>query len=159
MSSLEEWSIPVAFHFNVKVDGEEIPFSEVQGIECTQETKLIKQGGNNNECYHLPTYKRFSDLVLKRGYCKKDDSFFQWCQDILTFELSQNSITLKDIDIMLLNQNNEPLATWHFKYAYPTKWSIGNFDAMKNEIVLETVTLKYSSFFVDNNPYSESNDN
>ena len=78
--------------------------------------------------------------------CKKGDAFFNWCKNILTVELKKNCIDLKDIEVMLLDENDAPLTTWHFKHAYPIKWTIGEFNSMKNELVIETVSLKYSSF-------------
>lgn len=145
---LEEWSIPVAFHFGVKIDGQQISFSEVQGIECELEADPIKSGGDSSNCYFIPRNRKFSDLVLKRGFCKKEDPFFKWCKSILTVELSKKCIDLKNIEVVLLDENDSPLTTWSFKYAYPYKWKLGAFDAMKNEIAIETVSLKYSSFDV-----------
>ena len=146
---LNEWSIPVAFHFGVKVDGTMTSVSEVSGIECSLETNPVKSGGDNSQCYYVPTKRTFSDLELKRGFCKKGDAFFEWCKSILTVELSEKCINLKNIDVMLLDEEGAPLTTWHLKHAYPIKWTVGKFESMKNELAVETVTLKYSSFEIE----------
>ena len=143
---LDEWSIPVAFHFGVKVDGTMTSFSEVSGIEFSLDISPVQSGGDNSHCYFIPTSRTFSPLVLKRGFCKKGDPFFEWCKRILTVELSKNCIDLKDIEVMLLDENSSPLTTWRFKHAYPVKWEIGKFDSMENKLVIETVNIKYTSF-------------
>ena len=151
--SLPEWNIPLSFHFAVVIGNTQTSFCEVNGIECTLETEPLKSGGDNSECYYIPKARVFSDLVLKRGLCYGDDEFFVWCKNILSVQLKKKCINLKDIQVKLLDEENRPVTTWSFKNAYPYKWTLGNFDAMKNEIVVETVTLKYSSFDVEKKTY------
>ncbi len=144
----DEWSFPVAFHFGVKIGENWISFSEVQGIECELETEPIKPGGDSFNCFFIPKNRRFSDLVLKRGCCKQEDPFFVWCKNILTVELSKKCIDLRNLEVVLLDGDGQRLTTWFFKNVYPYKWTLGAFDSMKNEIAIETVSLKYSSFEV-----------
>ena len=48
--------------------------------------------------------------------------------------------------LVLLNENHEPLEAWNFVKAYPVKWSISNFNAQGNELVVETIELAYQYF-------------
>lgn len=146
---LPEWSIPVAFHFSVKMGNTQVSFCEVNGIECSLELDEVKSGGDNYNSYYFPKSRKFSDLVLKRGLVKKGDPFYDWCKSILTKSLARASIEPKDIMVSLLDEKNEAIRTWNFVNAYPIKWSLGAFDAMKNELVMESVTLKYYSFSVE----------
>ena len=145
---LEEWKLPVAFHFSVKVGDSQIPFCEVSGIKCSLELEPIHSGGDNYNCYYFPKSRKFEDLVLKRGIVKEDDAFFLWCKGILTNSLSSKCITPQTLSVSLLDENNKVVKMWTFENTYPVGWEIGAFDAMKNEIALETVTLKYYSFDV-----------
>lgn len=143
-----EWSIPVAFHFRVKVGGSVISFCEVKGIECSIEIEPVVSGGDNSHCYYVPKSRTFNDLVLKRGVVRNDDSFFKWCKGILASEITQESITPQDVEVTLLGEDGNPILCWLFTSAYPIKWTLGDFVADKSEIALETVTLKYYSFDV-----------
>jgi phage tail-like protein len=143
MPDTAEWSLPVVFHFSVKVGNSEIAFSEVSGLETSIETKEVHSGGDNSTVYHLPDKIKFADLVLKRSIISKNDSFFSWCKKNMVTASSSCLVDPKSIEVSLLNEENSPLATWRFEGAYPTKWSFNTLDAMKNEILIESVTLKY----------------
>jgi phage tail-like protein len=47
--------------------------------------------------------------------------------------------------ITLHNASRLPAATWSVTNAFPVKWSVGSFDAMKNELAIESIELAYSS--------------
>lgn len=145
---LEEWGIPAAFHFAVKIDDSQVSFCEVDGIQCSLELEPIHSGGDNYNCYYFPKSRKFEDLVLKRGFVTKGDRFFDWCQKMLTTSLSRESIEPKNLSVMLLDSEGKALMAWNFENAYPVEWKICPFDAMKNELVIETVKLKYYSFRV-----------
>jgi phage tail-like protein len=45
-----------------------------------------------------------------------------------------------------MDANGDPIKSWNFFDAYPVKWSLSDFNAMKNEVVVESISIKYSSF-------------
>ena len=144
-----EWKFPVAFHFNVIVDGEQISFNEVSGIDSSLETLSVMSGGDNSNCYSVPKSRKHGDLVLKRGVVRGSDSFFKWCKDTLSTPLSKGCIKPKSLTVSLLGAEGEALATWSFKNAYPVDWSVGSLNAEKSEIAIETVKLKYYSMGIE----------
>lgn len=157
-----EYPLPVVFFFQVKMGNASIPFQEVKGLEYQIETRDVVSGGDNSTVYHLPQKKKYSDLVLNRAITKQDDSFYIWCQKHLDSPDGFLKIELKDFQIVLLSTNElekdnkvknqkkvktsvYPLAVWNVKGAYPFKWSMNNLDAMKNEVAIESVSLKFHS--------------
>ena len=90
------------------------------------------------------------NLVL-RGILKKGDDFFTWCNETLSSPPKKDYIKLKNILVSLLDESNNPIKTWIFKQAYPVKWSLSDFNAMKNEVVIESIHFKYNSFFIQQN--------
>ncbi|WP_405343145.1 phage tail protein [Fibrobacter sp.] len=140
-----EWPLPVVFHFSVKLGNSEISFSEVSGLETSIETKEVHSGGDNSTVYYLPDKIKYTELVLKRAVLKKSDSFFTWCLDCMNSMTNAFMITPKPIEVSLLNAENEPLATWTFNNAYPVKWSFSTLDAMKGEVMIETLSFKYQN--------------
>ena len=145
MGDTVDWTLPVVFHFSVKMDNSELSFSEVSGLETSIETVDIHSGGDNSTVYHLPKKIVFADLVLKRAIATGDDAFFQWCKKSMENMIGTFKVEPKPIEVSLLNRKNEPIASWGFWGAYPVKWSFNTLDAMKGEIVIESVTLKYLS--------------
>jgi conserved hypothetical phage tail region protein len=143
MDKKVEWSLPVVFHFSVKLGTSEVSFSEASGLETSIETKDVRNGGDNSTTYHLPERIKFSELVLKRGQVSENDSFFSWCKQNMDTGSSSCTVFPQSIEVSLLNEKNNPLATWRFEGAYPFKWSFSTLDAMKNEISIETISLKY----------------
>ena len=140
-----EWPLPVVFHFSVKLGNSEISFSEVSGLETTIETKEVHSGGDNSTVYYLPDKIKYSELVLKRAVLKDSDPFFRWCISSMNSMTNAFKITPKPIEVSLLNAENEPLATWTFNNAYPVKWIFSTLDAMKGEVMIETLSFKYQN--------------
>lgn len=143
MGDTVEWPIPVVFHFSVKMDNSEIAFSEVSGLETTIETKEVRSGGDNSTVYHLPQKKTFTELILKRGVLSNSDPFYLWCKKNIDSQSDGFEIVPKSIEVSLLSSEDNPLATWLFDGAFPFKWKFSTFDAMKTEITIETISLKY----------------
>jgi phage tail-like protein len=155
---------PVGFHFDVRildaaaaigavagmigvvpnVDGS---FQEVSGISVSIETESLEEGGENRFAYKLPTKISYTPLVLKRGYVSSVSALGEWCQEVFENGFEQ-SIQTKDILVNLLSEDGTPLMSWTFIGAYPTKWSISNFNAQNNEIVVETLEFFYKRFEV-----------
>ena len=48
--------------------------------------------------------------------------------------------------VFLMDAKGDPIKSWNFFDAYPVKWSLSDFNAMKNEVVVESISIKYSSF-------------
>lgn len=142
---------PVGFYFKLHFsgssapDGKDAAFQEVSGISSSLETKEIIEGGENRFSYHLPSRTKYNDLVLKRGYLSKGSNLSNWIEKTMTDGLN-NPIQSRNITVQLLDQEGNPLSTWAFINAYPTKWEISEMNAQKSEIMIETITFKYAYF-------------
>ena len=148
---------PVGFHFRVEFPGigkeDDISFQEVSGLTAGMDPESLEVGGENKFTYRLPKRPTYSNLVLKRGMLN-DSGLIQWFKDAIeNFQFSP-----VDVNVYLLNENHEPLATWIFMQAYPVKWAIANFNAKGNEVAIETIELAYQYFRrqTDGAPSSET---
>lgn len=140
---------PVGFHFRVEVLGlspndSDIRFSDVSGLSTELSTEEVAEGGENRFLQKYPVQTKYTDLVLKRGLLKSS-AVTEWIEECV----QQLTITPKNIDIMLLDEEHTPLMTWHLVNAYPVKWSVSDFSARNNAIVVETLQLYYQYFKVD----------
>jgi phage tail-like protein len=139
---------PVGFHFKVEFGisnaDNDTRFQSVTGLSVEFETETFKEGGENRFEHVLPVRTKYSDLVLKRGYLAKDSKVYDWCQKAL----QQREFEPSNVLITLLNEQHEPLKAWNVVRAWPRKWSVSDFNAENNAIVVETLELRYHYFTV-----------
>lgn len=140
-------NIPVAFYFEVEVDGlGNIPFKEVSGLTSEVEVETIHEGGVNSFEFKLPKQVKHGNLVLKRAMILWDNSFISWIRDTLQNDFSQ-PIKTKNITISLLNRDKKPVYSWICTKAYPVKWESEALDAEKNSILIESVEFAYYEIY------------
>jgi len=138
---------PVGFHFRVEfsLDGageRDSRFQEVSGITAELGTEELHEGGENRFIHRLPTLPKYGNLVLKRGLLT-DSGLIQWCRDAIeNFRFEPTTV-----NVTLLNEKHEPLGfTYSFVRAWPVKWTVSNFKAQENGLVIETLELSYNYF-------------
>ncbi|MBL0283666.1 MAG: phage tail protein [Zoogloea sp.] len=141
---------PVGFHFKVEILGldravdDDVRFSEVGGLGFEVATEEVPEGGENRFIQRYPLRAKYPDLVLKRGLLKSS-AIWDWTRDCI----ENLDIKPKNVDVKLLNENHEPLITWHLVGAYPVKWAVTDLNATNNAIVVESLQLAYQYFTVD----------
>ena len=140
---------PVNFHFRVQFLGlpsgsdEDIRFQSVSGLNVHMETETLREGGENRFKHVLPTHRRYSNLVLKRGLLRpKESRLTDWCKDAFD-NFIFNPI---DLVVQLLNENHEPIVLWYVAHVWPKRWILGELNAEKGEVLIETFVLNYNYF-------------
>ena len=143
---------PVGFHFKVEVldlpatppTGDDVRFTEVSGLTLEMGTEEVAEGGENRFIQKFPVRAKYTELTLKRGMLVKS-GITNW----IIRCIHDLDIQPKNIDINLLNEKHEPLVTWHLINAYPTKWSVSDFNSTNSAIVVESLQLYYQFFTID----------
>ena len=141
---------PVGFHFKVEVLGldraldDDVRFTDVGGLSFEVTSEEVPEGGENRFIQRYPLRAKYPDLVLKRGLLKSS-AIWDWTRDCI----ENLDIKPKNVDVKLLNENHEPLITWHLVGAYPVKWAVTDLNATNNAIVVESLQLAYQYFTVD----------
>ena len=118
-----------------------IPLLEVPGWEAEVTVEELREGGQNLFVHRLPNGAKYGNLVLKRGMLD-DSEVADWCRD----GIENFSFDPKNVTVYLLNDDHDPLATWHFLKAWPVKWSVSDFKAQDNALVIESLELAYRRF-------------
>lgn len=141
------YEIPRVYHFKVEfldINGvieNDVRFQDVSGLAAEMGIEEIAEGGENRFSHRLPTKAKYSNLVLKRGMLT-DSGLIKWFKDAIeNFEFSPSTVLVK-----LLDKDHEPIVTWNFIKAWPVKWTIADFKATENAIVIETIELAYQYF-------------
>ena len=140
---------PVGFHFRVEVLGlpanaNDVRFMEVSGLSVELGTEEVAEGGENRFIQKYPLRAKYLELVLKRGMLLSSE-VVTWVRRCI----EDFNIEPKNIDIMLLNDEHQPLLTWHVVNAYPTKWAVTDLNATSNAVIIESLQLFYQYFTVD----------
>lgn len=138
---------PVGFHFKVEFSGigndNDCRFQSVSGLNVEYDTESFKEGGENRFEHKLPGRTKYPDLTLKRGMLT-DSEVIKWC--LKAFQ--QREFKPADVYVTLLNEKHNGIKTWHFRKAWPRKWSVSDFNAQENSVVVETLDLSYTYFTV-----------
>ncbi len=140
---------PTGFHFKVEVlglpsnDGD-VRFTEVSGLSVEMGTEEVAEGGENRFLQKYPTRAKYPDLVLKRGLLLNSE-VVKWIRKCI----EDLAIEPRNIDIKLLNEEHQPLLTWHVVNAYPVKWAVSDLSATNNTVVIESIQLFYQYFRID----------
>ncbi len=140
---------PVGFHFRVEVVGlpsndNDVRFTEVSGLSVEMGTEEVAEGGENRFVQKYPVRAKYPELVLKRGLLLNSE-VVSWVRQCIEDFVIQP----RNIDISLLNEERQPLMTWHVVNAYPTKWAVSDLNASNNAVVIESIQLFYQYFKVD----------
>lgn len=144
---------PLSYYFSVEILGTqtsliEAGFQEVKGLSAEMETEPINESGENRFVHKVPKTVQHSNLELKRGLIVSSSLFGAWCLEQLASDLNSKIVT-KDLVVHLLDQSTEggkPIISWAFARAYPVKWEIGQLNAGKSEIIVESLSIAYAYF-------------
>jgi phage tail-like protein len=143
---MTDW--PVVFHFGVSVDNatanEDGAFQEVSGLEAEIELETVVEGGENRFVHRLPKPVKHPNLVLKRGIASDSSQLVTWCKAVFENDFAQ-AITPRGIVVSLRDADGEPLRSWSVGNAFPVKWRVDGFGAMKNEIAIESMEFAYTT--------------
>lgn len=150
----------VGFHFRVIFEGLkdddgksadpsiessiEMRFQSVAGLDASIEMETVKEGGENRYEHIIPVRRKYGPLVLKRGLLKLSDSALsQWFRRAFEDEKVE---PLQHVDIQLLNEDHTPLLFWKAIWVWPKSWKMGELNAERGEVLIETLELNYNRF-------------
>ncbi len=136
----------VNFHFRVHFEQEaealDIRFQSVSGLDSTLETETIKEGGENHFEHVVPVRRKYGPLILKRGLLTpKESGITKWFKKVFD---DQQVKPIPKVDIQLLNEDHEPLIQWTINNVWPRSWKIGELNAERGEVLIETLELNYN---------------
>lgn len=140
----------VGFHFKVSFlnlpesKGVDVQFQSVTGLDVEIEKETIKEGGENRFEHTIPGRTKYTSLTLKRGILNpKDSGLSKWCQQAF-----QNLIVepIGKVNVELLNENHDVLMQWELSHVWPVSWKVGELNAEKGEVLIETLELNYNHF-------------
>jgi phage tail-like protein len=126
----------------------EMRFQSVAGLDASIETETVKEGGENRYEHIIPVRRKYGPLVLKRGLLRLQDSAIsQWFRRAFEDEMVE---PLPSVEIQLLNEDHVPLLFWSAIWVWPKSWKVGELNAERGEVLIETLELNYNRFVFKN---------
>jgi phage tail-like protein len=139
---------PAAFNFKVVFSAGggmfDTSFQEVSGIKASIETEPYSELGENGYTLQLPKPPTYDPLVLKRGIADMKSPLVKWCRSVFEGNFTK-PITPMPVQVHLIGEHQTPIRSWSFSNAYPVSWEVDGFNSTKNEVAIETITLRYDS--------------
>ena len=142
----------VGFHFAVAftdksqfgIKAFDARFQSVSGLDVRMDTEDIREGGENRFVHVVPTRRRYSDLVLKRGLMSPSEGSIltSWCLE--AFE--HRKVVPLNLAIHLLDEKHDILMSWDIRHARPKSWKFGELNAERGEVLIETLELSHNGF-------------
>ena len=151
MAATGDYPIP-KFHFRVQWGKDfRIGFTEVSGLDF--ETEVIEYREGSSKTYNSskqPGRTKYSNVTLKRGTFEGDyDFFMEWRKTFYFQEGNQTGSRFRrNVEIMLLNENHEPIITWTLLNAWPSKVQSTDLKADANEVAIETMELVHEGLTI-----------
>lgn len=136
----------VNFHFKVEFVREaqalDVSFQSVSGLDATLETETVKEGGENRFEHVVPVRRRYGPLILKRGLLTPTESgLTKWFKEAFD---NEKVVPIPTVHIKLLNEEHQPLMQWTINNVWPRSWKIGELNAERGEVLIETLELNYN---------------
>lgn len=142
---------PISLFYTVGIVGKsadgDTRFKEASGLSMQLGVEEVGEGGENRFRHRLPGAVRYENLVLRRGLVVKELPLYQWCKATLQGNLA-SPIKLETVQVVLRDENAQPLRTWSLVNAWPVKWSVSDFNSMEGQVMIETLEICYQYFDV-----------
>ena len=139
------WPLP-KFYFKVTIDGSEMAFQEVSGLDS--ETQVIEYRHGNSKIFStikMPGIQKFSNITMKKGVFVKDNKFWDWYSKI-----KMNTIQRAEVQIQLLDEGGNPTMIWTLRNAWPTKITSTDLKSDGNEVAVETIEIAHEGITIEN---------
>jgi phage tail-like protein len=137
------WGFYYKVEFSISKDTNDARFQTVSGLSVEYDYESFKEGGENRFEHKLPVRTKYADMVLKRGMLT-DSSVIKW----FLAAFRDREFDPADVNVILMNENGDPLRTWKVAHAIPKKWQVSDMNANENSVVIETMELTYRYFTV-----------
>ena len=130
-------------------------FQKVSGIQSSVEVVEYREGNMADRMEKMAGMMSYASVTLERGL-SDDDAFNTWMKTVcdVTNGPASSSGSDKsyrcDVKIELLNKQGLAVKTYTLKDAWPSEYTVGDFDATSNDVVISTLVLQHHGIKEEN---------
>ncbi|MCG8346180.1 MAG: phage tail protein [Chloroflexales bacterium] len=131
-----------AFNFIIEIDGFDdavAGFSECSGLTTETDAIEYRNGNEDITVRKLPGLKKFTNIVLKRGYTD-NKALWEWRKTVMDGKTER-----KGGAIVLLDEARQEALRWNFREGWPSKWEGPTLNAKNNEVAIESLEIACES--------------
>lgn len=118
-------------------------FAEASGLEVEVSPIDYRNGSEDIRVRKIPGLKKFSNIVLKRGYIG-DLAMWNWI-----VEAMKGLVNRQDGSVVMLDENRREVMRFNFTRGWPCKYTGPGFNAKNNEIAMETLEICHEGLEID----------
>lgn len=140
-----------SFRFTVEISGHMVfakaGFQKVSGLQMSTEVVEYREGGDNLTVSKSPGLTKFEPITLERGM-SEDNDMWNWASKLFDMDRTEHD-TVKykaNVKIKLKDRNGVVVKAWEIPNAWISRYETGEFDAMGNNVMLETIELQHEGF-------------
>lgn len=124
-------------------------FSECDGLEMTMEPKIVKEGGNNRQHFHLVGPVSYGNLTLKRGVTSSTD-LWDWFDAVLQNDgVGANATVTVQVFSPQVKEPRDPHRKYTLYKCLPIKFKAPALNAKEGQIAIEELQIAYQSFKIE----------
>lgn len=133
-----------------------VAFQKVTGLKSSVEVVEYREGNMPDRMEKFAGMMTYDAVTLERGI-SNDDDFNKWMKEVCDVlsggqgNLPPGSGALdigaasyrKDITITLYNKSGQPAKEYKLLDAFPSEYTVGDFDASSNDVVISSLTIQH----------------
>ena len=124
------------FNFLVQIDDvTRAGFTEVSGLETSQEVVEYREGSELTTVRKLPGLTTYTNIMLKRGWTQ-DSELWEWRKTTID-GLTQRRAG----SIILLDEAREEALRFNFREGWICKWEGPQLNSTTNEVAIESIEI------------------
>ena len=129
-----------SFRFLVEIDGiVQGGFNEVTIPESAQDPIEYREGSDMPTVRKIPGLIKYGNVVLKWGTTDSLE-LYAWRKEV---ENGQMASARKNMAVIVLDEEGNPVSRWEFREAWPTKYDAPDLKATGNEIAIDTLEIAH----------------
>jgi phage tail-like protein len=142
-----------SFKFEVEISGNMVfakaGFQNVSGLKMNTEVIEYREGGDALTVSKTPGLTSFEPITLSRGM-SEDGDMWEWASKL--FDYNNPSTRGKhraNMKIKLKDRQGNVVRAWNVPNCWVSEYSTGDFDAMGNNVMIETIVVQHEGFYRD----------
>ncbi len=130
-----------AYNFKVEIQGvTEGHFTQCQGLEVDVQVIQYREAGTSQIVHQIPGRVDYAGITLKYGVTNSKD-LWDWLMTAVRGKVERRNVSV----VMLGPDGVDPVLRWDLINAWPSRWKGVGFDALSQEMAIESLTLVFES--------------
>ena len=142
------------YKFTVTISGNNIltrtAFQKVSGLKTSVEVVDYREGNMPDRVQKIPGMMSYDTVTLERGL-SNDSDFKNWVEKVCkvsdggstTMPAGGSADYARQVTITLYNKQGQAVKEYKLLDAFPSEYTIGDFDASSNDVVISTIVLQH----------------